>query len=83
MLLSGLAFTLAGGCPGRQIFLSGEGDGDAAIFVIGMIFGAGFAHNFNLASSATGPSHYGPAAVIVGLIVCFIFGLFMREKPAV
>ena len=29
MTLSGLAFALAGGCPGRQLFLSGEGDMDA------------------------------------------------------
>jgi uncharacterized protein len=29
MALAGLAFALAGGCPGRQLFLSGEGDGDA------------------------------------------------------
>lgn len=33
MTLAGLAFSLAGGCPGRQLFLSGEGDRDAAIFV--------------------------------------------------
>ena len=82
MLLSGLAFTLAGGCPGRQVFLSGEGDGDAAIFVIGMIVGAGFAHNFNLASSPTGPSPYGPIAVIIGIIVCVVLGLSMREKAS-
>jgi YedE family putative selenium metabolism protein len=30
MVLAGLAFALAGGCPGRQLFLSGEGDGAAA-----------------------------------------------------
>jgi uncharacterized protein len=83
MLLSGLAFTLAGGCPGRQVFLSGEGDGDAAIFVIGMIVGAGFAHNFNLASSPTGPSPYGPIAVIVGIFVCVALGLSLREKASV
>ena len=81
MLLSGLAFSLAGGCPGRQIFLSGEGDGDAAVFVFGMIVGAGFAHNFNLASSPTGPSPYGPAAVILGIIACLVLGLTLREKP--
>ena len=52
MALSGLAFALAGGCPGRQLILSGEGDGDAAVFVVGMIVGAGIAHNFALASSA-------------------------------
>jgi YedE family putative selenium metabolism protein len=82
MLLAGLSFTMAGGCPGRQVFLSGEGDGDAAIFVVGMIVGAGFAHNFNLASSPTGPSPYGPAAVIIGVIVCIALGLSMREKTA-
>jgi uncharacterized protein len=80
MLLAGLAFSLAGGCPGRQIFLSGEGDGDAAIFVMGMTVGAGFAHNFNLASSPTGPSPYGPVAVIIGIIVCIVLGISLREK---
>ena len=79
MALAGLAFILAGGCPGRQFILSGEGDGDAALFALGMIVGAGFAHNFNLASSATGPSPYGPAAVIVGLVICIAIGLTMRE----
>jgi hypothetical protein len=79
MVLAGLAFILAGGCPGRQLIMSGEGDGDAAVFALGMIVGAGFAHNFNLASSANGPSPYGPAAVIVGLIICVVIGLTMRE----
>jgi uncharacterized protein len=79
MVLAGLAFILAGGCPGRQFILSGEGDGDSAVFALGMIVGAGFAHNFNLASSPAGPSPYGPAAVIVGLIVCVAIGLTMRE----
>lgn len=82
MVLAGLAFTLAGGCPGRQFILSGEGDADAAIFGLGMIVGAGFAHNFNLASSATGPSPFGPAAVIIGLIVCVAIGLAFREPVA-
>jgi uncharacterized protein len=82
MVLAGLAFTLAGGCPGRQLILSGEGDTDAAVFWLGMLVGAGFAHNFNLASSAAGPSPYGPAAVIVGLVVCGAIGLMMREQIA-
>jgi YedE family putative selenium metabolism protein len=79
MVLAGLAFTLAGGCPGRQLFLSGEGDGDAAIFVLGMVFGAAFAHNFSLASSPTGPGLYSPAATIIGLIICVVLGLTVRE----
>ncbi|MBW2568946.1 MAG: YedE-related selenium metabolism membrane protein [Deltaproteobacteria bacterium] len=80
MVLAGLAFALAGGCPGRQLFLAGEGDGDAAIFVIGMISGAAFAHNFGLASSPKGVGPHGIAAVIVGLIVCLFIGFTMRKK---
>jgi hypothetical protein len=79
MALSGLAFTLAGGCPGRQLFLSGEGDADAGVFALGMIVGAGFAHTFSLASSASGVGAYGPAAVVAGLIVCVVIGLTMRD----
>ncbi|NPV55837.1 MAG: YedE-related selenium metabolism membrane protein [Anaerolineae bacterium] len=92
MVLAGLAYALAGGCPGRQLFLSGEGDGDSAIFVLGMIVGAGFAHNFNLASKTDmiadgvltvgGPSQFGMAAVILGLVVCVVIGFTMREKVA-
>jgi YedE family putative selenium metabolism protein len=80
MTLAGLAFALAGGCPGRQLFLSGEGDGDAAVFVLGMIVGAGFAHNFGLASSPKGVGPHGIAAVIVGILVCLLIGFTMRRK---
>ncbi len=90
MMLSGLAFTLAGGCPGRQLFLSGEGDSDAGVFVLGMIVGAGLAHNMNLAGTPDsvvdglqtvgGISAYGMGAVIVGLAVCMIIGFTMRER---
>ncbi len=80
MALSGLAFALAGGCPGRQLFLTGEGDGDAAVFVLGMIAGAAFSHNFGLASSPKGIGHYGAAAVIIGIIVCLAIGFTMRKK---
>ncbi len=82
MVLAGLAFTLAGGCPGRQLFLSGEGDSDAGMFVTGMIIGAGFAHNFNIASSPSGPAAFGPITVIIGLVVCFVIGFTMRELKA-
>lgn len=90
MALAGLAFALAGGCPGRQLFLSGEGDGDAGVFVLGMITGAAFAHNFGLAgrpdSAAQGVlkvgglSAAGMIAVILGLAICVIIGLSMRER---
>ncbi len=90
MALAGLAFALAGGCPGRQLFLSGEGDGDASVFVLGMITGAAFAHNFALAGKPDnvadgivgGIGWYGQVAVILGLIVCVVIGFTMREKSA-
>ncbi len=92
MVLAGLAYALAGGCPGRQLFLSGEGDGDSAIFVLGMITGAGIAHNFNLAGKADsvvdgvltvgGISSFGMVAVILGLVVCLVIGFTMRQKAA-
>jgi len=83
MTLSGLAFTLAGGCPGRQLFLAGEGDTDAAIFALGMIVGAAVAHNFAFASSPKGVGTFGPWAVIVGLVFCVAVGFAMQERERV
>jgi len=90
MTLAGLAFALAGGCPGRQLFLAGEGDGDAGLFVLGMITGAAFAHNFSLAGKADavvdgvlkvgGLTNFGMVAVIFGLVVCILIGFTMRER---
>ena len=80
MALAGLAFALAGGCPGRQLFLAGEGDCDAAVFVLGMIAGAAFSHNFGLASSPKGIGPHGIAAVVIGIAVCLFIGFTMRKK---
>jgi len=76
MVLAGLAFTLAGGCPGRQVFLSGEGDGDAGMFVLGMLTGAAVAHNF----LAVGSGPNAAAMVLAGLVVVVLIGTFGREK---
>lgn len=76
MVTAGLAFALAGGCPGRQLFLSGEGDNDAAVFVAGLIVGAAMAHNFQLASSGAGIGAHGMAATLGGLAVCLFIGFF-------
>jgi YedE family putative selenium metabolism protein len=90
MVLSGLAFALAGGCPGRQLFLAGEGDGDAAVFVLGMITGAAVSHNFALAGSPDkvvdgvvkigGVSTAGMIVVITGILFCLLVGWTMREQ---
>ena len=90
MVLSGLAFALAGGCPGRQLFLAGEGDSDSGVFVLGMFAGAACAHNFVLAATPDkvvdgavqvgGLTSAGMTAVVLGLLVCLAIGLTMREK---
>jgi hypothetical protein len=91
LYLVGLAATLLGGCPLRQLILSGEGDTDAAAVVVGMIVGAAFCHNFMLASGAMkaaaagaaaspgGPGIYGQIACIVGIIVVAAIGFAFRE----
>ncbi len=78
MVLAGLSFALAGGCPGRQVFLSGEGDGDAAVFVLGMMFGAAVAHNFMM----VGTQPTAPYIVVIGLVVVCMIGFLGREKLA-
>lgn len=90
MVLAGLAFVLAGGCPGRQLVLSGEGDCDAGIFVLGMIAGAAFAHNFGLAAKPDaivdgvfkvgGISTAGIVSLCIGFAFCLLIGFTMREK---
>lgn len=75
MLLVGFGCTLLGGCPLRQIVLSGEGNTDSAVTVIGLLVGAACCHNFKLASSAEGPTLNGQIAVIVGLIVLVLIAV--------
>jgi YedE family putative selenium metabolism protein len=76
MALAGLSFTLAGGCPGRQVFLSGEGDGDAAVFVCGMAAGAAVAHNFSL----VGEQAHAPHALATGLVIVTAIGILGRDR---
>ena len=52
MVIVGWGSALLGGCPLRQLILAGEGNGDSAVTVIGMLVGAAFAHNFALAGGA-------------------------------
>lgn len=79
MVLVGLAAILAGGCPLRQLILSGQGDTDGGITVLGMVAGAAIAHNFMLASSADGPTFYGKIIVIIGILICAGIGWVCRE----
>ena len=83
MLLVGFGCVLLGGCPLRQLVLSGEGNGDSSVTVLGLIAGAAFAHNFGLASSADGPTSAGKIAVLIGIgIVAVIACLNTFRKKA-
>ncbi|MBR7146252.1 MAG: YedE-related selenium metabolism membrane protein, partial [Oscillospiraceae bacterium] len=72
MLLVGFASALLGGCPLRQLVLSGEGSSDSFVTVLGLTVGAAFCHNFGLASSGKGPTPNGQIAVIIGIVFALI-----------
>ena len=80
MALVGWGSILLGGCPLRQLILAGEGNGDSAVTVLGMIVGAAVSHNFGLAGAADsiaedgayvvgGIGTAGMAAVVIGFVV--------------
>ena len=80
MALVGWGSILLGGCPLRQLILAGEGNGDSAVTVLGMIVGAAISHNFGLAGAADsvaedgtyivgGIGTAGMAAILMGFVV--------------
>ena len=79
MGLVGFASVLAGGCPFRQLILSGEGSADASMAVLGMIVGGGLVHQWGIVSTSAGPTPYGKAAVLIGLAFCFGIVRFYRK----
>ena len=90
MALAGWGSILLGGCPLRQLILAGEGNGDSAVTVFGMIVGAAFAHNFGLAGNADamtdgvftagGVPAAGRVAVILGLAVVALISVANLHK---
>jgi len=79
MYLTGHAAVLLGGCPYRQLILSGEGNVDSGIATLGMLAAGGMVHNWGLASSTAGPTFNGKIAVLLGIIFCFVLSLVNRE----
>ena len=93
MTLVGWGSVLLGGCPLRQLILAGEGNGDSAVTVLGMLVGAAFAHNFKLAGgaasltdgvySAGGIGTTGKVAVFIGFAVLLAISVYnsnMRKE---
>lgn len=75
LYLTGFACVLLGGCPLRQLILSGEGNTDSAVTILGLFVGAAFAHNFGLAASGDGPTVNGMIAVVIGIVVVAVIAL--------
>lgn len=85
MALAGWGSILLGGCPLRQLILAGEGNGDSAVTVLGMVVGAAAAHNFGLAGNADsvvdgvytvgGIGKAGMIAVVIGFVVLLVISL--------
>lgn len=94
MVIVGWGSVLLGGCPLRQLILSGEGNGDSAVTVFGMLVGAAFAHNFKLAGAAASLAEDGTysmggiattgkvaaAIIIVALLFISVMNLPKTEK---
>ncbi|HHV41986.1 MAG TPA: YedE-related selenium metabolism membrane protein [Clostridiaceae bacterium] len=80
LFVVGLGSVLAGGCPMRQLVLTGTGNVDSGLFVIGMGLGAAFSHNFKLASSGEGTTINGRVAVIVALVLLLLIGFVNSRR---
>jgi len=71
LMLVGIGSVLLGGCPLRQLVLTGNGNTDSAVSVFGMLAGAAFAHNYGLAS-VTYENMWGQVVVVIGIIAVII-----------
>lgn len=93
MVLVGWAAVLLGGCPLRQLILTGSGNADSAVTLLGMLLGAGLAHNFGWAGMADsineagkvvigGLSTAGKIAVISCLVILTVVSVLNLPKKA-
>lgn len=86
MVVVGWGSALLGGCPLRQLVLTGEGNSDSGITVLGMIAGAAISHNFKLASAADadgGSTENGHIALFIAigiLLVISVVCTFIKKK---
>ena len=82
MVIAALAAVLLGGCPLRQMIMSGEGDYDAGVAVLGMFFGALFAHYFKINGSAAGVNPQAWYALAVMGVLLLGLGLWKSSAKA-
>ena len=85
LALVGLTGALSGGCPVRQIVMTGEGNGDAFVTVVGILLGGSLAHTLGLAGvpataeSAGGIPAAGQAAIVIGLVFSLAYGIVVAR----
>jgi YedE family putative selenium metabolism protein len=80
MFLVGLGLVMLGACPFRQMVVSGTGDADAGITVLGMLAGGALAHNCLMAATPAGVPLKGKLIVIVGIVVLLAIGFLSRVR---
>ncbi|MCL2699078.1 MAG: YedE family putative selenium transporter [Defluviitaleaceae bacterium] len=76
LALVGFGSVLLGGCPFRQLVMAGSGNSDSAAAVFGMVFGAAIAHNFNLASSASGVTANGKVGFVLAAVAVVAIAVY-------
>ncbi len=76
----GFGAVFLGGCPFRQLVLSGEGDVGAFWVVLGMLAGAGLAVRLGISSSADGVTYAGKLAVLFGWIFFLVLALVGMKR---
>lgn len=90
MMVAGWGSVLLGGCPLRQLILAGEGNGDSAVTVLGMIVGAAISHNFGMAGNADamkdgvfaagGVAFAGRVGIVIGLVLLLVISVANLHK---
>lgn len=69
MLIAGWGSVLLGGCPLRQLILSAEGNVDSSVTVMGLMMGAGVAHNLKLVGASDNTL---PALAVLAVFLLFV-----------
>jgi hypothetical protein len=80
LFVAGLAAVMLGGCPFRQVIMTGEGDADAGMSVLGMAGGAFAAHYFTIASSAKGLAPNAWPVLGAMLVVLLVIAFAKTER---
>ena len=83
LYLVGFGSVLLGGCPLRQLVLTGSGNSDAGVTVLGFLVGGAICHNFGLASSGAGTTANGRIAFVICAVIMFGIAFLNRKKQEV